>query len=405
MKNLRWLWLSVLCSVATPAIADEDTRDPTKPRMDIYGYAMLDMGYDFGQNDPAWFDVMRPTKLPSSTDQFGKDGRYYAGVRQSRFGVKGYFPSGMGEVKTIFEFEMFGVGNQAGETQLRLRHAWGELGPIGAGQSWSPFMDPDVFPNQLEYWGPNGMVFYRNVQLRFMPINTKQQQLWIALERPGASADLGTIASRVELQNVTARFPAPDISARYRLGEDRGHVQLSGILRYIGWDDLAPNSFNLTGHTVGWGVHLSGTLPVGTKDTAKASVVYGDAIENYMNDAPNDVAPTTHGGTARTPIKGDPLPVLGVVAFYDRYWNDMWSTSIGYSLVNIENASLQADDSFHRGQYALVNLLFYPAKEVMIGAEFQWARRENLRDGFTFDDYRVQLGFRYNFEYKLGVPK
>ena len=25
-------------------------------------------------------------------------------------------------------------------------------------------MDPDVFPNSLEYWGPTGMVFFRNVQ-------------------------------------------------------------------------------------------------------------------------------------------------------------------------------------------------------------------------------------------------
>ena len=127
--------------------------------MDIYGFTMLDMGYDFGQNDPNWFDVMRPTKLPAFPNEFGRDGRLYAGVRQSRFGVKAYLPTSLGVVKTIFEFELFGVGNQAGETTFRLRQAWGELGPIGAGQTWSPFMDPDVFPNSLEYWGPNGMVF------------------------------------------------------------------------------------------------------------------------------------------------------------------------------------------------------------------------------------------------------
>ena len=31
-------------------------------------------------------------------------------------------------------------------------------------------MDIDVFPNSIEYWGPNGMVFFRNVQVRWMPI-------------------------------------------------------------------------------------------------------------------------------------------------------------------------------------------------------------------------------------------
>ena len=44
---------------------------------------------------------------------------------------------------------------------------------FGAGQTWSPFMDPDVFPNSIEYWGPTGMVFFRNVQVRWMPIQRR----------------------------------------------------------------------------------------------------------------------------------------------------------------------------------------------------------------------------------------
>jgi hypothetical protein len=373
-----------------------------RPRLDIYGFAMLDMGYDFGQNDPNWFDVMRPTKLPAFPNQFGNDGRFYTGVRQSRFGVKGYLPTSLGEVKTIFEFEMFGVGNQAGETTFRLRHAWGELGPIGAGQSWSPFMDPDVFPNELEYWGPNGMVFFRNVQLRLMPINKGNHQLYFALERPGASADLGVVANRIELSNVQARFPAPDMTARFRWGGERGHVQIGGIGRYVAWDDLKPVRFNLGGHAWGWGTNVSGNIPVATKDVVKLSITYGHGIENYMNDAPVDIAPVVNVGNTLTPIGGEPLPVLGLVAFYDRYWNERWSSTIGYSMLRIDNATLQTRDAFHKGQYGIVNLLHYPAKNVMMGAEFQWGQRQNFRDGFTFNDYRIQLGLRYNFDYNLG---
>ena len=33
--------------------------------LDIYGFAMLDSGYDFATNNPDWFDVVRPTKLNS----------------------------------------------------------------------------------------------------------------------------------------------------------------------------------------------------------------------------------------------------------------------------------------------------------------------------------------------------
>ena len=37
---------------------------------------MLDAGYQFKQNDPDWFDVVRPTKLPSFPNEFAPNGQY-----------------------------------------------------------------------------------------------------------------------------------------------------------------------------------------------------------------------------------------------------------------------------------------------------------------------------------------
>jgi hypothetical protein len=205
---------------AAVAAPDPAAKVEAKPRLDIYGFAMLDMGYQSKQNDPNWFDTLRPTKLPAYENEYGEDGHFFAGVRQSRLGVKGFIPTGVGEIKTIFEFELFGTGVDAGQTTFRLRHAWGELGQIGAGQTWSPFMDPDVFPNSVEYWGPNGMVFFRNVQLRWTPWQKGDSNFMVALERPGASADQGVYAGRIELQDVKARFPLPDFSAHFRYAKD-----------------------------------------------------------------------------------------------------------------------------------------------------------------------------------------
>jgi len=54
------------------------------------------------------------------------------------------------------------------------------------------------------------------------------------------------------------------------------------------------------------------------------------------------------------------------------------------------------------GQYGSANILAMPVKNVMMGGEFQWARRENFSDGFSVNDLRVQFSFKYNFSYKLG---
>jgi hypothetical protein len=396
---------AVLLGLAATRPAVAQAAPESGPRMDIYGFAMLDTGYDFKQVNPDWFDVVRPTKLPSRDKEFGDNGNFYAGVRQSRLGVKGYLPTSLGEIKTIFEFELFGTGVDAGQTTFRLRHAWGEIGQFGAGQTWSPFMDPDVFPNSLEYWGPNGMVFFRNVQVRWMPRNDDHTQLWFALERPGASADQGNFADFIQLEGVKGHFPAPDFSARYRWTDSWGHVQLAGIYRYMSWTDTVNNAIDLSGNKSGWGVNLSTNIKTPMKGTIRASVVYGEAIENYMNDAPVDIAAEPNPGNPNRPFTGKALPVLGIVGFYDFNWNDSFSTCFGYSRVDIDTSKGQAPDAFKHGQYALANLLYYPIKNVMTGLEFQWGRRENNTDGFKVDDYRIQFSARFNFDFHLGGNK
>jgi len=395
--------LNAAMSSSSNDSADEGTApaEEVKPKFDIYGFAMLDTGYQGKQNDPNWFDVIRPTKLPAFKDQFGEDGRWFAGVRQSRFGVKSYFPTDLGELKTTFEFELFGTGVDQGQTTFRLRHAYGELGQFGAGQTWSPFMDIDVFPNSIEYWGPSGMVFFRNVQVRWMPIQG-ESRLTIAAERPGASADAGVISDRIEIQNVKARFPLPDISAEYRYGgHDWGYVEIAGIYRKMKIDDLLNDQFDLNQDINGWGINLSSNLKFGDS-TVRLQYVYGKGIENYMNDAPVDVGAKANLGNAISPVEGEALPLHGVVAFLDLTWSERWTSSVGYSLIDIENSDLQAADAFHRGEYALANLLYYPTKNVMMGGEFQWGHRENFADGFTSDDYRIQFSFKYNFSVSLG---
>ena len=164
---------------------EEHSEEPKQSSsINFYGYVMTDTGYNFGSINPNWFDVERPTQLPAFQGEYGPNGNAFFGVRQTRFGVKTATPTPLGELKTIFEFELFGTGVDAGQTTFRLRHAYGELGHFGAGQTWSPFMDIDVFPNSIEYWGPNGMVFFRNVQVRWTPIQGASNVV-IALERPG----------------------------------------------------------------------------------------------------------------------------------------------------------------------------------------------------------------------------
>src|SRR5438309_6230887 len=46
---------------------------------------------------------------------------------------------------------------------------------VGGGLLESAFMDLDVFPNILDYWGPNGMLFFRNTQVFWEPIDNDKR--------------------------------------------------------------------------------------------------------------------------------------------------------------------------------------------------------------------------------------
>ena len=406
---IAWLSLGVPTSVLAqhePGVSGDSAgagaqaAPASKPSLEVYGFVMLDFGGNFTTIDPNWFDTMRVTRLPTFEDQFGKDGITFAGVRQTRFGVRSTTPTDFGDLKTTFEFELFGTGVDEGQTTFRLRHAYGELGHFGAGQYWSPFMDIDVFPNSLEYWGPTGMVFFRNVQVRWMPIQG-DTRVTLALERPGASGDAGRLADRIELQNVRGRSPIPDVSGEYRFGRPWGYVEAAGLLGWIKWDDILDDQFDLTGSATRWGVNLSSNVKFGGS-TLRLQFVYGEGIQNYMNDSPVDVGIVPNPGDLRSPIKGEALPLVGTVIFLDHNWTSQWSTSVGYSHQDIDNTEGQDDDAFKRAQYALANLLYSPVKNVMMGGELQWGRREMFRDPFVGKGLKLQFSFKYNFSATFG---
>jgi hypothetical protein len=223
----------------------------------------------------------------------------------------------------------------------------------------------------------------------------------ISVERPGASADGGVYADRIELQNIRPRFRFPDVAGHVRWGNKRGHIQVSGIVRDINWDDLLVNDpLNLDGGAIGWGAHVSSNINI-KKDIVHLSVIYGEGVENYMNDAPIDVGIQNNLSNRITPILGKALPVLGTVAFYDHVWSDKFTSSIGYSMVKITNSDAELPTDFKRGQYGVANLLYYPAKNFMTGAEFQWGRRANFSDGYHYNDYKLQVSMKYSFDFTL----
>ena len=405
--NIKWS-LGLLAAIVPWALLTPVADAGDQSSFEIYGFAQVDWIQDTKRVDPSWIDAFRPSKIATPEGEFGTDGQSSMSVKQSRFGVRGSLPTSddAPPVKFRFEFDMFGTGVDAGQTTMRLRYAYGEWGAFLGGQSTSLFMDLDVFPNVIDYWGPTGMVFLRDPQIRWTPFRTDSSWFAIALERSSNDVDSGNTRLIEEFQNgeIRGNQPVPDLTAQYRFGADWGHMQVSAILRDIGYEyrQNSDESYK-SGSKAGWGFNLSGTLNTIGKDKILWEVVHGDGIASYMNDGGMDMAPTATYPASVNPVPAPPtlsaeaIPLTGAMLYYDHYWSDKWSSSIGYSFTQVSNTNFQAPEAYHKGQYASVNLLMYPAKRVMFGVELLWGQRQD-NDGTTGKDGRIQFSAKYNFD-------
>jgi hypothetical protein len=323
-------------------------------------------------------------------------------------GVTADWETDTDRVSALLEYEWYGTGGDAGQTTPRLRHAWATWNDLGAGQYWSNFMDPDVFPNTIDYWGPTGMIFYRNQQLRYT-IPLGDDVLSFSIEDPSTALTVGRFrdTSTCDLPGsppgnncdstasdiFQADNDVPDFTARYRNNNDWGHWQLAGIVRKLGYERLDNGNSD---YEVGYGVNASTVVNLFDRDKLKLQVAYGEGIGNYFNDGGLDVAPDSDNpeNTDATAVT-----ILGIVAYYDHYWNDKWSSTIGWSMTDLDDEDGQAFDEFKKGQIASTNLLFYPTKNVYTGLEFSWGEREDV-DGEDGDDYRIQFSLHVNFSLK-----
>ena len=387
-----------------PVIAPQTAGDKPAPkddaaRMEVSGKVQLDLIQDFNKVDPKWNTTLRPSTIPINCPApgptfdpgCGKDGETIFSVRQTAISFKGFVPTQAGQLKTDLSLDLFNVGGA--NTGFRLLHAWAEIGSFGVGQYETLFMNLDLFPNTLDYWGPSGMIFVRNPQVRYTPYKTDTARLAFSLEAPNSAVDTGKapLADIATTLGVTGWTKYPDVVAKYSMNGGWGFFDLGGLMRSVGYKSTASPDGNPSGAKTGWGVTADGQLNVFDRDRVVTQVTYGEGIASYFNDGGVDLAPAGGIGQGAQLVKS-----IGMMLYYDHYWSGKWASSIGYSQHHQDNTSGQAFNAFKTGSYASTNLLWTPAKNVMWGAELLWGKKEQM-DGASGHDTRVQFTGQFKF--------
>jgi hypothetical protein len=305
-------------------------------------------------------------------------------ARQSRLFVKTATPSAYGDLGTYLEFDLFGAsGNESvsNSNNLRLRHAYGTLGPVLAGQTWTTLSDPAAYPETLDFGGPAGQIFARQAQIRWTQA-FKGGQWSVALENPETVAALpdGT-AFRADDDRV------PDIAANVHFDSARGKYSIAGMLRQLRVDSGADPA----SRDGKWGgvLGVNGVVPFADKDDLRFSAYFGNAIGRYSVGFFSDAVLDSNARLA--------LPDQWLAfAAYRHFWRDNLRSSLVLSGLRSNNPEGTAGGVNRSAESLHANLIWSPIAQTNFGIEVLAARRE-VQSGQSGRLNRVQASAQYTF--------
>ena len=432
--------------------------------MAIHGYVKADFIYDFNQNLGDTFNATAAAGNKTSGAHQG--GNFHFGARRSRLNFHTRTPTDWGELTTCLEIDFYGLVANTNNTvggggntsnAMRMRQAYGQLGPVLAGQTYSNFNDLDDKPEILDTGDhARNLGGLRQTQVRYTWLGggwtlsgalENPNPRVTAFSGPATSLNPALPAAPVSDAITTSDYgnggtgtggnanDMPDLTGHVEYTGTWGDVNLAGVVRHFN----ANNGFQAGGVNPAGGVTAisadawaGGVIaggqwklekPVGTHtatDTLAATLSYGPGINRYFNRTTtvplNDawVIPTNIFGGVAHGIAIKPVTQLGGSAWIQHWWTDNVRSTLFYGIYswNFGGIPFSAGTGTGAGtqvtqvQIASVNLIWSPVeKKVNIGLEFLYGTFDKRHlTGFPTDpggndgsDSRLMASMQYFF--------
>jgi hypothetical protein len=375
----------------------------TNTSMQIGGFAQLSLIYDINHSsgDAVSSNGASGASFPSSgTAAANRQGQFRLHARRSRFFIRTWTPTDYGTLHTRMEGDFMGAGgNQliSNSNSFRLRHAYGSLGPVLAGQTYSTFRFTkfEMFSFQDRGLAANGNG--RQGLIRYTHKFGGGTALIIAVENPETNRAIvsGTYVDPVVISGGGAPDRMPEFVAALQHVWSSGRVKFGAVFGEEGIDDGGgSNDFTFV-----WAVQGGLKIKFNNKRTEFSILgFFGEGMGKYWRGMPGSIAVTgVNGGNVQ--VKA--IRSYGGYAWLRHKWTDTISTNVGFgrhdadveghiAKVNIPARALDVHWSF------LANIVWTPVSNVLMGVEYHWLR-SNYHNALSSVIHRVQFSARYKF--------
>lgn len=418
----------------------------TNTSMNVGGFVKMQVLWDFGNSgqvsgttttEGAGVGVF--SVEGSTTDNIFNGGNFQFTARRSRFWIQTWTPTDWGELRTYIEADFAGAGAGAGPSTnvLRLRQAFGTLGPVLMGKTQTLFGGLIGQPELLHDGAPMAPGALRVEQIRYSHNFGGGLVLHVALESGPSTSDAGgqDNVGCILAVGATACGPGtfgtqgpvrwPDVTAALQWNFPNGALYASGMVGQRHVDAGRPASLTNVLDPVGvqstdafiWGGALGGRYDFGRVEIGGLGYIgsgignkYGDGGATGFIDAilvtrtvsntqfTTDLNPVlTYGALAYVQVKL--TDTIRATAAYNWTMHEAASEVPGYNLqcapgAVCSKATLTGVTNYYWAGFG--NILWNPVPQVTFGAEysFQFASKYN---GPNATAHRLQLAGIYRF--------
>jgi len=395
-----------------PAAAVESGAKPrswklpgTNTSMQIGGYAKLDLIYDINANQGDDLGVFQIGAAEGSAAG-NRQGNFRLHARQSRIWIRTWTPTDWGELETHIQGDFSGTGgNQliSNSNSFRLRHAYGRLGPVLAGQTWSNFMALHALPETLDFSGPTGDIFARQAQIRYTHSFGGGTALVLSVENPETRPGVSVVALGGAPAGLGGPDSIPDFVVKLQHRYSSGMLSVAALFKQVEVDNGAATHDT----AFGYGVHFGIGHRFNNKKTAVGLLAfYGKGMSRYILAAPDAVLNGPIGPAASLSA----VEVAGGLAWIQHRWTDTIRSTVAYGRQWIDivgsstggKAGIGGTAGFGGGANAQdiwtvhANLIWSPVPRVNIGVEYIYLFA-GLVNSANKTTHRVQVAFKYSF--------
>ena len=359
-------------------------------RMGIGGYAKADFIHDFEYvGDPYEFELGSIAVEGSPERELGGASTFH--VKQTRvnldFRSKAVWKNGKEFPLQVFvEIDwFFDDPNLALNT--RLRHAYGVIGRLLVGRTWTTSVDLSTIPGTIDFSGGDALYGGRVTQIRWQDKISKRLSYAVALEEPGGQVD-----NPDNLPGET-RLKMPNLAGMMKFKSEKGSTIQLGLdafsIRWAGTQGFSDYS------EFGYALSLTSRILFKLRDYSDA-IIFGGG---YGKGQGHKIISLSWDGKASGTIDENGLTLNNswwAFAGFNHYWSKSLNSNFSTAWTSTDLQPSQEGSTIKRAGSFHANLIWFPYKKVSTGIEYMWGVREN-NSGIEGTASRVQFMVKYKF--------